>query len=539
MATANNRYDAVFIGGGHNGLTCAYYLARAGLNVRICERRGVVGGAAVTEEFHPGFRNSVASYTVSLLNPVVIKEMELEGRGLKVVNRAISNFLPTEDGGYLKVGGGLEKTQAEFAKFSKADAERLPAYYERLENVADVLRAISLKTPPNPQRGIPAALAAASQLWPVARGGDQLHQDVLDLFTKDARSFLNAWFESEPAKAAFGFDAIVGNYASPDTPGSAYVLLHHVFGEVNGVKGAWGHAIGGMGAITQAMRQACEEVGVEITTDAAVKSLIVEDGEAVGVLLENGEEVFGGRVVANVNPKLLYGKLTPANALDPEFKRRMDGYRCGSGTVRMNVALSELPDFECLPGKEAGEHHKSGIIIAPTLDYMDRAYIDAKRDGWSKKPIVEMLIPSTVDDTLAPKGQHVASLFCQQFAPQLPDGKQWADYREQVADLIIDTVNDYAPNFKQSVLGRMVLTPQDLEEKFGLIGGDIMHGSMSLDQMWSARPALGVGDYRGAVKRLYHCGAGAHPGGGVTGLPGRNAAREILKDARKPFGHAA
>jgi phytoene dehydrogenase-like protein len=539
MTDSTGGYDAVLIGGGHNGLVCAFYLARAGLKVRICERRGVVGGAAVTEEFHPGFRNSVASYTVSLLNPAVIADMGLAGHGLKVVNRPISNFLPTEDGRYLKIGGGLEKTQAEFRKFSNADAERLPAYYNRLEGVADVLRDISLKTPPNPRRGVSAALSAASQLWPVARGDATLHQDVLDLFTKSARSFLDAWFDSDPVKAAFGFDAVVGNYASPDTPGSAYVLLHHVFGEVNGVKGAWGHAIGGMGAITEAMRKACLGVGVEITTDASVRSLIVESGEAVGVQLESGDEVRGARIVANVNPKLLYGRLTPPDALDPEFRRRMEGWRCGSGTLRMNVALSELPDFSCLPGKQAGEHHQSGIIIAPTLNYMDRAFTDCKRDGWSRKPIVEMLIPSTVDDSLAPPGQHVASLFCQQFAPELPDGKSWADYREQAADLVIDTVNQYAPNFKKSVLGRMVLTPKDLEDKFGLIGGDIMHGAMTLDQMWAARPALGYGDYRGAVKRLYHCGAGAHPGGGVTGLPGRNAAREILKDARRPFGAAA
>ncbi len=529
----SGKYDAVLVGGGHNGLVCAYYLARAGLSVRICERREVVGGAAVTEEFHPGFRNSVASYTVSLLNPVVIRDMGLEALGLKVINRPISNFLPTEDGRYLKAGGGIEKTQAEFRKFSNADAERLPEYYERLEAVADVLRHVAMQTPPNPKRKLSAALSAASQLFPVARGDLQLHQDILDLFTKDARSFLNAWFDSDPVKAVFGFDAVVGNYASPDTPGSAYVLLHHVFGEVNGVKGAWGHAVGGMGAITQAMRKACEAAGVEITTDAPVKSLLVDDGEAVGVLLENGEEIAATRVVSNVNPKLLYGRLTPADALDPEFKRRMEGWRCGSGTLRMNVALSELPQFSCLP--EAGEHHQSGIIIAPTLDYMDRAFTDAKQFGWSRKPIVEMLIPSTVDDSLAPPGQHVASLFCQQFAPELPDGKSWADFREEVADLAIETVNDYAPNFKQSVLGRMVLTPQDLEDKFGLIGGDIMHGAMSLDQMWAARPALGHGDYRGALKRLYHCGAGAHPGGGVTGLPGRNAAREILKDARNPL----
>ncbi len=258
MTTTTGKSDVVIIGGGHNGLVCAFYLARAGLSVRICERRGVVGGAAVTEEFHPGFRNSVASYTVSLLNPVVIADMSLEAHGLKVINRPVSNFLPTEDGRYLKIGGGLEKTQAEFRKFSEADADRLPAYYERLEGVADVLRDISLKTPPNPKRGLSAALSAASQLWPVAKGDSQLHQDVLDLFTKNARTFLDAWFDSDPVKAVFGFDAVVGNYASPDTPGSAYVLLHHVFGEVNGVKGSWGHAVGGMGAITQAMRVAGE-----------------------------------------------------------------------------------------------------------------------------------------------------------------------------------------------------------------------------------------------------------------------------------------
>ncbi len=532
MATTN-KYDAVIIGGGHNGLVCAYYLARAGLTVRICERRGVVGGAAVTEEFHPGFRNSVASYTVSLLNPQVIADMRLADYGLEVVKRPISNFLPTEDGRYVKLGGGLERTQAEFRKFSNHDAERLPAYYERLERVADVLRDLAIKTPPNPRGRLGAGISAFSQLWPVAKGSPELHQDVLDLFTKSARGFLEPWFDSDPAQAAFGFDAVVGNFASPDTPGSAYVLLHHVFGEVNGEKGAWGHALGGMGAITQAMRRACDNAGVEISIDAPVKSLSVEDGAATGIVLESGDEIVADRVISNVNPKLLYGKLTPQDALDPEFSRRMKSYRCASGTFRMNVALSELPDFSCLPGKTASEHHQSGVIIAPSLDYMDRAFIDAKSDGWSKKPIVEMLIPSTVDPSLAPEGSHVASLFCQQFSPELPDGRSWKDAREAAADLIINTVDDYAPNFKKSILGRMILSPQDLEEKFGLIGGDIMHGAMSLDQMWAARPALGYGDYRGPLTGLYMCGAGTHPGGGVTGLPGRNAAREILKDAGK------
>jgi phytoene dehydrogenase-like protein len=531
-------YDAVLVGGGHNGLVCAFYLARAGLKVRVLERRGIVGGAAVTEEFHPGFRNSTASYTVSLLNPKVIADMKLKDRGLRIVKRPISNFLPTVDGRYLKAGGGLEKTQAEIAKFSAKDAARLPAYYEHLERVADVLRSVSEKTPPNPKRGVAAGIDALSQLWPVVRGSTDLQRDILDLFTKDARSFLNRWFESDPIKAAFGFDAVVGNYASPDTPGSAYVLLHHVFGEVDGEKGIWGHAIGGMGAITQAMAGACRDLGVEISLDAAVSRVRVGPNGVEGVELEGGETVEAQRVIANVNPRLLYTRLIAESDLDTGFLERIREWKCGSGTVRMNVALSELPDFTCLPGKEGGEHHRSGIILAPTLNYMDRAFADAKVHGWSKAPIVEILIPSTVDDSLAPPGQHVASLFCQQFAPQLPDGKIWADYRDTVAEHIIDTVTSYAPNFRASILGRMTLTPMDLEEKFGLIGGDIMHGAMSLDQMWAARPQLGHGDYRGPLRGLYMCGAGSHPGGGVTGLPGRNAAREVLRDAgRLGWGH--
>ncbi|BCW90772.1 hypothetical protein sos41_39470 [Alphaproteobacteria bacterium SO-S41] len=520
--------DAVIIGGGHNGLVCAFYLAKAGLKVRVLERRAVVGGAAVTEEFHPGFRNSVASYTVSLLQPKVIADMGLAARGLRIVERPISNFLPQEDGGYLKLGGGLERTQTAFRAFSARDAEALPAYYDALEGVADVLRALALKAPPNAGGGVRALLAVAAQGRPIARLPVARQRDILDIFTKSARAFLDGWFESEAVKAAFGFDAIVGNYASPDTPGSAYVLLHHVFGEVNGKKGAWGHAIGGMGAITQGMAAACREAGVEISLDAPVARVIVEKGVAIGARLESGEEVRGKAVIANVGPRLLYEKLIDASDLAPEFRRRVAGFRMGSGTFRMNVALSELPDFTCLPG--AGEHHQSGIIIAPTLDYMDRAFSDARRFGWSQRPIVEMLIPSTVDDSLAPPGQHVASLFCQQFAPVLLDGRRWEDEREAAADLIIDTVNAYAPNFKASVLGRQVLSPADLERVFGLTNGDIMHGAMSLDQLWAARPFLGHGHYRGPIKGLYMCGAGTHPGGGVTGAPGHNAAHEVLAD---------
>ncbi|HXV01788.1 MAG TPA: NAD(P)/FAD-dependent oxidoreductase [Caulobacteraceae bacterium] len=522
------RHDAVIIGGGHNGLVCAFYLARAGLEVKVLERRAVVGGAAVTEEFHPGFRNSVASYTVSLLQPKVIADMGLAARGLRIVERPIANFLPQADGGYLKLGGGLERTQAEFRKFSHKDAEALPRYYEVLDGVADVLRDLALRTPPNAGGGLKALLAAAVQGWPLARLPLARQRDVLDLFAKSARTFLDAWFQSEAVKAGFGFDAVVGNFASPDTPGSAYVLLHHVFGEVNGKKGAWGHAIGGMGAITTAMRAACEEAGVEIDLEAPVARVITEAGKAVGVRLESGAEVMAAAVVSNVGPRVLYDRLMADADLGEEFRRRVAGFKVGSGTFRMNVALSELPKFSCLP--EEGEHHRSGIILAPTLDYMDRAFLDAKIGGWSKAPIVEILIPSTVDDSLAPKGAHVASLFCQQFAPVLPGGRSWDDERDAAADLIIDTVDHWAPGFKASVVGRMALSPLDLERKFGLAGGDIMHGAMTLDQLWAARPFLGQGDYRGAVKGLYLCGAGTHPGGGVTGAPGHNAAREILAD---------
>ena len=525
MAT---RYDAVIIGAGHNGLVCAFYLARAGLKVRIVERRDVVGGAAVTEEFHPGFRNSVASYTVSLLQPKVIRDMRLEEHGYTVIERPISNFLPQDDGGYLKLGGGLERTQAEFRKFSKHDADTLPAYYDALEGVASVLRDLALKSPPNVGEGLRTLLSGASQGWGMARLDLPAKRDILDLFTKSTSSFLGQWFESEAVKAAFGFDAVVGNYASPDTPGSAYVLLHHVFGEVNGKKGAWGHVIGGMGTITQIMAKVCRQAGVDISLEAPVSEVLVDGDEIAGVRLESGEEIAAARVIANVGPKLLYGKMLDESPQPEDFRRRMRGFKAGGGTFRMNVALSELPTFTALP--QPGEHHRSGIILAPTLDYMDRAFLDAKTEGWSKKPIVEMLIPSTVDDSLAPAGQHVASLFCQQFAPELPDGRDWDDEEDAAADTIIDTVEAVAPGFRASILGRQVLSPKGLYRKFGLVGGDIMHGHMSLDQLWSARPVLGHGAYRGPVKGLYMCGAGTHPGGGVTGAPGHNCAREVIFD---------
>jgi phytoene dehydrogenase-like protein len=535
MAAGTRRFDAVVIGGGHNGLVCAAYLALYGLSVCVLERRDVLGGAAVTEEFHPGFRNSTASYTVSLLNPTVIRDLGLVRHGLRIVERTVSNFLPLPDGRHLQVGGGLAATQAEVSKFSRRDADALPAYYAMLDRVADVLRDLLLATPPNVGGGVHALLDA----WKVARRFRALdlsgRRDVLDLFSKSAGDVLDGWFESDPIKAAFGFDAVVGNFASPWTPGSAYVLLHHVFGEVNGKRGTWGHAIGGMGAITQAMAKECAARNVVLRTRASVARVIVRAGRAAGVELEGGEIVEAKRVVANVTPNVLFERLLAPEHVPEDFRARIRGYRSGSGTLRMNVALSDLPDFTVLPGTDVKPHHGSGIIIAPSLAYMERAYFDAKTHGWSAAPIVELLIPSVVDDSLAPPGLHVASLFCQHVHPDLPQvaaGRTWDDAREEVADLMIDTVNRHAPNFRASVLGRRVLTPLDLEREFGLTGGDIFHGRLTLDQLFAARPVLGNADYRMPVRGLYLCGSGAHPGGGVTGIPGHNAAREILRDAR-------
>jgi len=536
----SSRFDVVVVGAGHNGLTCAAYLAAAGISVCIVERRDVVGGAAVTEEFHPGFRNSTASYTVSLLAPQVIEDLRLHSHGLTIVKRPLANFLPLPGDRYLKVGGGLAATQAEVARFSPKDAERLPDYYTMLSRVADVLRELLHVTPPNVGADRRGRIALAIDAWKTAqpfRALDSAGQrDVLDLFTKSAGDILDRWFECEPLKAAFGFDAVVGNFQSPYTPGSAYVLLHHVFGEVNGERGQWGHALGGMGAITQAMARECAVRGVTIRTSCPVRSIDVESGRTTGVTLESGETIAASRVVANVNPKLLFQRLVAAEHVDADFRARIDGYRCGSGTFRMNVALSELPDFSCLPGRVAAPHHGSGIIIAPSLGYMERAYFDAKSGGWSNAPIVEMLIPSIVDDSLAPPGMHVASLFCQHANPRIEDvrpGTTWDDHRDQVADLMIATVDQVAPNFARSVVGRRVLSPLDLEREFGLVGGDIFHGALALDQLFSARPVLGNADYRMPIANLYLCGSGAHPGGGVTGIPGRNAAREIIKDAKR------
>ncbi len=524
-------FDVAIIGAGHNGLVCAYYLARKGYKTVVLERSREVGGAALTEEFHPGFRNSVAAYTVSLLQPKVIADMHLERHGLQVVLRKVDNFLPNDSGYLLSGRNGL--TLREIARHSEHDARRYAEYQATLEKVVDCLREFLLIAPPNAGGGLQDVLSLLKSARIAQKLSLTTQRDLLAFFTKSAGEILDYYFENSRVKALFGFDAVVGNFASPYEPGSAYVLLHHVFGEAAGVREAWGHAIGGMGAITQAMRAACEEEGVVIRTETPVEGIDVVAGMVTGV--RTAEAVIKARIVASsVHPKILFEKLLDPAHLDADFRNRIAQYQSHSATFRMNVALSELPQFLQAPTAEpeATNYLTSGIIMAPSLDYMHAAWATAKRGGWSQHPIVEMLIPSTLDSTLAPEGQHVASLFCQQFLYALPDGRSWERERERAADHIIDTVEAYAPGFKASILGRQMLSPLDLEHKFGLIGGDIFHGRMSLDQLFSARPVLGNGAYRAPLKNLYMCGSGTHPGGGVTGAPGHNAAQQIIRDRR-------
>jgi len=526
-------YDVVIIGGGHNGLVCACYLAGAGLKVRVLERRVIVGGAAVTEEFAPGFRNSTAAYTVSLLNPKIIRELKLADHGLRIVERPFANFLPLPDGRSFRLGPTLEDTQRELARFSARDAARLPDYTLTIETAADALRRLVLETPPNLGGGWRDWLRALALGGRLARLARAEQRDLWELVTRSAGDLLDYWFDSDPIKAVFGFDAQVGHFASPYSPGSAYVLLHHAFGEVNGKRGTWGHALGGMGAVSDAIAAEARARGVEISTGAEVIAVRVKGGRVSGVALRDGTEIEAGAVAGAVNPKLLYLKMLEPGALDADFRSRIERWHCASGSFRMNVALSELPDFACAPGKNAQPHHSSGIIIAPSLAYMERAYFDARTQGYAREPIVEMLIPSTVDPGLGPQGKHVASLFCQHFDPVLPNGRSWDDVKDAAADAVVETVNRHAPNFKASILARKILSPLDLERDFGMIGGDIFHGALTLDQLFSARPVLGYADYRSPVRGLYLCGSGAHPGGGVTGAPGHNAAREMLRDFRR------
>lgn len=527
------QFDVVVIGAGHNGLVCAYYLARAGFKVVILERSECVGGAAVTEEFHPGFRNSVASYTVSLLVPQIVADMALSQRGLRIVPRPVANFVPQLDGPGLDLYNDVTRTCESISRHSRRDAVQFPAYAAELAGITRLLRTALLEAPLNPVGGWREWLRALRFLPRfrslfATRG---LAAAFWGVMTGSAGDWLDRWFATDVLKGGLGFDAVVGHYASPYMPSSAYLLLHHALGEVNGMHGAWGHAIGGMGAITTAMAAAARDVGVEIRLGDAAETIKVA-GPKLEIASRGGKRYQARAIAGAIHPQILFARLIDRDDLPAAFNTRIAAWRSESASFRMNVALSELPRFACRPGAAAQPHHGAGILIAPSLAYLDQAYLDARTLGAARAPVIELLIPSTQDPTLAPSGAHVASLFCQHFPRNRLDGRAWADAKQGAIEAIIDAVTAYAPNFRDAILGIQALSPEDLEQRFGLVGGDIFHGQMTLDQLYWSRPAVGYANYRSPLPGVYLCGAGAHPGGGVSGAPGHNAAEVMLRDLR-------
>ncbi len=526
-----SEFDVLVIGAGHNGLTCAAYLARAGLTVKVLERRAVVGGAAVTEEFHPGFRNSVYSYAISLLQPKIIRDLELSKHGLQILEKPAGTLSLLADD-CLQLTRDGDQIRREVARFSKRDAKRVHTFDDEIARVAIALRGIAMRRPPDVGGGW-------SDLWPLLKAGNTLRQldagdqaVLAELMTKSLGDYLDSWFEGEALKGLWGFEGVIGNFADPYQPGTAYVLLHHAFGEVNGKTGAWGIARGGMGAITQAMLSYAETKGVQVETSVGVSQVLVEKGKACGAVTGDGRKIRARVVAANLHPQTLLLKLLDPSLLDEATHRRIESYRSESGSFRMNLALSELPRFSHFKADD-DFHFKGTVEVSPSLDYLSRAYSDAKTYGWSRNPVIALQIPSVQDDSLCAPGSHVASLFCQQFRRHLPDGRSWDDAKEVVADLIVDTLDQYAPNLKRSIVGRQIKSPLDIERDLGMVGGDIFHGSLHLDQLYSLRPVPRYSGYRMPVDGLYLCGSGAHPGGGVTGLPGHHAAARILGDRRR------
>ncbi len=533
-------YDLIVIGGGHNGLVTAAYLARAGIKVLVLERREVLGGACVTEELWPGFKVSTAAYVNSLLRPEIIRDLDLKRHGFKMLPRNPSSFTPFPDGRSLMLGPNKAMTHREVSKFSARDADALPKYEQMLERVAAFIEPTLTQTPPNPWSFRPGNLM---QLAKLGLGFAKLGTDgqkAIEILTGAATPILDRWFESEQLKVTLATDAIIGAMASPSMPGTAYVLFHHVMGECDGVRGVWGYVRGGMGGISNAIAAAALEAGAEIRTSSEVTRILVKGGQAAGVVLKDGAEISARRVASGADANVTFLKLLQGTDLPPDFLQAVRNIDYSSASLKINISLSELPDFKALPGSEPGLQHRGTIHISPTMEYIERAYDNAKYGCPSEYPIIEATIPSVLDDTLAPPGKHVMSMFTQYFPYKLAPGLSLQDEKEKYAERCFDLMNEYAPNFRRSVIGRQVLAPTDLEKRFGLTGGNIMQGTMSLSSLSFMRPVPGYADYRTPIRGLYMCGAATHPGGGVMGACGYNAAREILRDiGRRPARPAA
>ena len=517
------------MGAGHNGLVTAAYLARAGRRVLVLERRHVVGGACVTEETFPGFKVSTAAYVTSLFRKEIVDDLHLRRYGYEVLPREPSSFTPLPDGRSLILGPDADLTRKEIAKFSPRDAERYPAYEAMLERAADFVEPTLTMTPPDLWRPRLRDLKTAFTLARAFRRlGAEAAGETVEILTGAARTILDRWFESEELKATLATDAIIGAMASPSMPGTAYVLFHHVMGETNGKRGVWGYVRGGMGGLTQALAAAGRDLGVTIRCDAEVARILVRGGRATGVALASGEEFLAPVVASNADARVTFLQLIDPRLLPDELVRSIERVGYESASLKINVALTELPDFRALPGATPGPQHRGTIHICPDQDYIERAYDDAKYGRPSAEPVLECTIPSVIDPTVAPPGQHLMSMFVQ-YAPYRLRGTTWDAEREPFADRCFDVLDRYAPNFKRSVIARQVLTPVDLERVFNLTGGNIFQGAMTLGQLFTFRPVAGCAGYRTPIRGLYLCGAAAHPGGGVMGIPGWNAAREILR----------
>jgi len=525
----DSTYDAIIIGAGHNGLVTAGYLARAGWKVLVLERRPIVGGACVTEAVFPGYRVSTASYLVSLLQEKVVRELELPRYGYKVFPKDPAYFAPYPDDRHLFMYQDMARTCQEIAKFSAADAARYPDYEEYIERIARLIDPLFLQPPPQfpPQR-------LSDWLEPLRAGRTLLGlsnsqlADAIKLMTRSVQAILDEWFESDALKVALATDGVIGTNGGPHTPGTAYVLLHHVMGGVGGVRGLWGFVEGGMGAITQALAASAQAHGTEIRTNAPVAKVLTRDDTATGVVLEDGTEFRAKVVISNADPKRTFLHLVERNALPDEFVAQIESYQCEGTSFKINLGLGELPDYTAFPGTALGPQHRGTTHICPDMEYLERAWDDAKYGKPSEHPLLEITIPTAYDPTLAPEGKHIMGIFVQ-YAPYSLRDTTWPEEKEGFVQRVLDILGAYAPNLPRAIEHVHALSPLDLEQEYGLTGGNIFHGALSLDQLFFMRPALGWARYATPIRNLYLCGSGAHPGGGVTGAPGHNAAMEILQ----------
>ncbi|MBT3783968.1 NAD(P)/FAD-dependent oxidoreductase [bacterium] len=531
---STSQFDAIIIGAGHNGLVTAGYLAKAGLKVAVFERREVVGGCAVTQETWPGFKVSSLSYVNSLFKPEIVKDLELKKFGFEMLPRIPSSFSPFPDGRYLILGPDQKQNQEQISKFSTKDAARYPEYEAGLDELSGILEPMMDLIPPNPGKLSLSDLStyglfALKRRKELAQGWDR----IVRIMSGSATDFLNQWFESEELKVTLATDAVIGANASPSMPGTAYVLFHHVMGECNGVRGVWGYMRGGMGGLSESLASSCRSRGVEIFTGKGVGKILTQGGRATGVCDSEGNEFRAKMVISNADPNVTFRKLMQRDELPAEFLSQVEGINYDSASVKINLALGELPDFKACPGKTPSAWHKGTIHLCPSLQYLEDAYADSVAGRPSQAPILECTIPSVLDNTLAPEGKHIMNIFSQYGPYSLREGLDWKEEKEKYADRVMKILYEYAPNLRSAVLHREVITPLDLEQEYSLTGGNLFHGRMTLDQMFFMRPVPGYADHRTPVRGLYMCGSGTHPGGGVMGTPGKNASRVILQDFRK------